>query len=310
MAKNNNLHSAKNAKNDEFYTQLEDIEREMVNYVPFFEDKVVYCNCDDYRLSNFTKCFKDNFEYLKLKKVICTNYDNGNGAWKYEYDGENETVIQLEGNGGYKTEECIAFLKEADVVVTNPPFSLFRDYVKQLMDYNKKFLIIGNMNAITYKEIFPYIKNSQLWLGYGFKGGNAYFKYNGDCSAFAKGVYNQETGLVKFRNCSWFTNITTEKRNTTLDLYRKYNPTDYPKYDNYDAIEVSKVTDIPEDYDGVMGVPITFLDKYCPTQFEIVDINPHFYSIVEQGLPKPKKLTLHSVGKKDPYARILIRKLS
>ena len=233
MSKNNNLHSAKNARNDEFYTQLEDIEREMVNYVPFFEDKVVYCNCDDYRISNFTKCFKDNFEYLKLKKVICTNYNNGDGAWKYEYDGENETIIQLQGNGGFETEECIAFLKEADVVVTNPPFSLFRDYVKQLMDYNKKFLIIGNQNAITYKKIFPYIKNNQLWLG-----------LNSPCDFSTPSGEITKT-IAGF--CRWFTNIENKKRNPPLDLYRKYNPTDYPKYDNYCAFNVDKVAEIPED---------------------------------------------------------------
>lgn len=231
MAKNNNLHSAKNAKNDEFYTQLEDIEREMANYVPFFEGKVVYCNCDDYRQSNFTKCFKDNFEYLKLKKVICTNYDNGNCAWKYEYDGENETVIQLQGNGGYETDECIAFLKEADVVVTNPPFSLFRDYVKQLMDYNKKFLIIGNSNAITYKEIFPYLKSNEMWLGMNYV--KEFIQPNGE--------------IKKFGNICWFTNVQNQKRNQPLDLYRKYNPTDYPKYDNYLAFNVDKVAEIPED---------------------------------------------------------------
>lgn len=231
MSKNNNLHSAKNTKNDEFYTQLEDIEREMVNYVPFFEGKVVYCNCDDYRQSNFTKCFKDNFEYLKLKKVICTNYDNGNGAWKYEYDGENETVIQLQGNGGYETEECIAFLKEADVVVTNPPFSLFRDYVKQLMYYNKKFLIIGNSNAITYKEIFPHLKDNQLWLGMNWV--KEFIQPNGE--------------IKKFGNICWFTNVENKKRNQPLDLYRKYNPTDYPRYDNYLAFNVDKVAEIPED---------------------------------------------------------------
>lgn len=169
------------------------------------------------------------------------------------------------------------------------------DYVKQLMDYNKKFLIIGNKNAITYKEIFPYIKENKLWLG---------FNSPCDFSTPSGEITKTIAGL-----CRWFTNIENQKRTTPLDLYRKYNPNDYPKYDNYDAIEVSKVVEIPEDYDGVMGVPITFLDKYCPTQFEIVDINPHFYSIVSKGLPKPKQLTLHCVGKKDPYARILIRKL-
>lgn len=301
MAKNNNLHAAKTAKNDEFYTQLEDIEREMVNYVPFFEGKVVYCNCDDYRQSNFTKCFKDNFEYLKLKKVICTNYDNGNGAWKYEYDGENETVIQLQGNGGYETEECIAFLKQSDVVVTNPPFSLFRDYVKQLMDYNKKFLIIGNQNAITYKEIFPYIKNNQLWLGLTMNGSNRWFEVppTYEVKENAAGYKVVDGKRMLFVNgVTWFTNIENPRRNTPLDLYKKYNEKDFPKYDNYDAINVDKVTDIPEDYDGVMGVPITFLYKYCPTQFEIVKFR--------KG-NDDKDLSINGYT---PYFRILIRKVS
>jgi len=301
MAKNNNLHAAKTAKNDEFYTQLEDIEREMVNYVPFFEGKVVYCNCDDYRQSNFTKCFKDNFEYLKLKKVICTNYDNGNGAWKYEYDGENETVIQLQGNGGYETEECIAFLKQSDVVVTNPPFSLFRDYVKQLMDYNKKFLIIGNQNAITYKEIFPYIKNNQLWLGLTMNGSNRWFEVppTYEVKENAAGYKVVDGKRMLFVNgVTWFTNIENPRRNTPLDLYKKYNEKDFPKYDNYDAINVDKVTDIPEDYDGVMGVPITFLYKYCPTQFEIVKFR--------KG-NDDKDLSINGYT---PYFRILIKKIS
>ena len=297
MSKNNNLNSAKKAKNDEFYTQLEDIEKEMVNYVPFFEGKVMYCNCDDYRWSNFTKCFKDNFEYLKLKKLICTNYDNGEGAWKYEYDGENETIIKLECNGSFDSEECIAFLKEADVVVTNPPFSLFRDYVKQLMDYNKKFLIIGNSNAITYKEIFPYLKDNQLWLGMNWV--KEFIQPNGE--------------IKKFGNICWFTNVENKKRNQPLDLYRKYNPTDYPKYDNYDAINVDKVTDIPEDYDGVMGVPITFLDKYCPNQFEIVDAANRYllldyFNVNERVIREHNHCT--NINGKPTYFRILIRKLS
>lgn len=287
MAKNKNLHQAKRSKNDEFYTQLEDIEKELACYdVENFKGQVIYCPCDDYRLSNFVKCFKNNFEYLGLKKLIATNYDIGDGAWKYEYDGENETVIQLKGNGGYETEECIAFLKEADVVVTNPPFSLFRDYVKQLMDYNKKFLIIGNSNAITYKEIFPYLKDNKLWLGMNWV--KEFIQPNGE--------------IKKFGNICWFTNIENKKRNQPLDLYRKYNPTDYPKYDNYCAFNVDKVAEIPEDdyidieideseledwikaygddieilekkirvHRPVWGTPITFLDKYNPKQFEIV----------------------------------------
>jgi hypothetical protein len=294
MAKNNNLHAAKNAKNDEFYTQLSDIEKELNNYKDFFNGKVVYCNCDDPRESNFFKFFSMNFERLGLKKLITTGYKKDGHGVAFVYEGDkngnrkvDETeiqTIQLQGNGGYETDECITFLKESDVVVTNPPFSLFRDYVKQLMDYNKKFLIIGNKNAITYKEIFPYIKNNQLWLGL-----NSPCDFSTPSGEITKTI----AGL-----CRWFTNIENQKRTTPLDLYRKYNPTDYPKYDNYDAINVDKVTDIPEDYDGVMGVPITFLDKYCPTQFEIVKFR--------KG-DDDKDL---SVNGYTPYFRILIKKLS
>lgn len=268
MAKNNNLHAAKNAKNDEFYTQISDIEKEVKHYKDFFNGKVVYCNCDDPKESNFFKFFREKFLEYGLKKLITTGYKKDGHGVSYiidkdvngnkKIDEEEIIVTELQENGGYETEECIAFLKEADVVVTNPPFSLFRDYVKQLMDYNKKFLIIGNKNAITYKEIFPYIKNNQLWLGL-----NSPCDFSTPSGEITKTI----AGL-----CRWFTNIENQKRTTPLDLYRKYNPTDYPKYDNYDAINVDKVTDIPEDYDGVMGVPITFLDKYCPNQFNIIGL--------------------------------------
>jgi len=302
MAKNNNLHAAKTAKNDEFYTQLSDIEKELNNYKDFFNGKVVYCNCDDPRESNFFKFFSMNFERLGLKKLITTGYKKDGHGVAFVYEGDkngnrkvDETeiqTIQLQGNGGFETDECIAFLKEADVVVTNPPFSLFRDYVKQLMDYNKKFLIIGNSNAITYKEIFPYLKDNQLWLGMNWV--KEFIQPNGE--------------IKKFGNICWFTNIENKKRNQPLDLYRKYNPNDYPKYDNYDAINVDKVTDIPEDYDGVMGVPITFLDKYCPNQFEIVGMaedNGHGYS----GAANWDGLNSHCViDGKNKFKRVFIRK--
>lgn len=266
---NKNLNQAKKAKNDEFYTRIEDIEKELVNYGDFFKDKVVYCNCDHPTESNFTRYFLLNFEKLGLKKLVSTCFiSDGKGlVGTKEKDGEY-TVEQLEGNGDFRSEECIEFLKKCDVVVTNPPFSLFREYVKQLMDYNKKFLIIGNGNAVTYKEIFPYIKNNQLWLGFSanktmkFQLSDSYEKWDEMDKNGKK--YGKVTAIT------WFTNIPHNKRNQPLDLYRKYNPNDYPKYDNYDAINVDKVTDIPEDYNGVMGVPITFLDKYCPTQFQIV----------------------------------------
>ena len=214
----------------------------------------------------------------------------------------------LKGNGDFRSEECIELLKQADIVCTNPPFSLFREYVAQLVEYDKKFLIIGNINAITYKEIFKLIKNNKLWLGITMDGRNVWFRVPDDYPinenvANSKIINGEKYLFVK--GCVWFTNLDTVKRHEELVLYKKYNPKEYPKYDNYDAIEVSRVSDIPMDYDGVMGVPITFVSHYNPDQFEIIDINPHFFTVVEQGLPKPPQLKIH--GRKDPYARILIR---
>ena len=304
-SKNTNLHNAKTAKNDEFYTQLSDIEKEMAHYKDFFKGKIVYCNCDDARESNFFKFFSNNFESLGLKKLITTGYkENGKGV-KLVYGGDKNgnfmvddaevAVTELEGNGDFRSEECIELLKECDVVVTNPPFSLFREYIAQLMEYGKKFLIIGNMNAITYKEIFPYIKNNELWWGCSLHGTKCHFivpnSYEGNNVFEENGVR-----YGKVNNAIWFTNISHTKRNTPLDLYKKYSADEYPKYDNYDAIEVSKVSEIPMDYDGAMGVPITFLDKYCPTQFEIIKFR--------KG-NDDKDL---SVNGKCPYFRILIRR--
>lgn len=278
MAKNENLHKAKTAKNDEFYTQLSDIEKEMVHYRQHFNGKTVYCNCDDARESNFFKFFSLNFEKLGLKKLITTGYKaDGKGvALIYEGDKngnrnpdtEEITIRPLQGNGDFRSEECVEFLKEADIVVTNPPFSLFREYIAQLMEYGKKFIVLGNMNAITYKEIFPLIKDNQMWWGVSLNGTKCSFIVPEDYEG--KNVY-RENGVKygKVNNAIWFTNLDHEKRNKPLDLYKHYS-NEYKHYDNYDAIEVSKVCDIPMDYDGVMGVPITFLDKYCPDQFEIL----------------------------------------
>ena len=302
--KNTNLHNAKTAKNDEFYTQLSDIEKEMAHYKDFFKGKIVYCNCDDARESNFFKFFSNNFESLGLKKLITTGYkENGKGV-KLVYEGDKNgnfmvddtevVMTELEGNGDFRSEECIELLKECDVVVTNLPFSLFREYVAQLMKYGKKFLIIGNKNAITYKEIFPYIKDNELWLG--ITNPDEYRLPNGEITQSVKGL------------CRWFTNIPHNRRNTPLDLYKKYSADEYPKYDNYDAIEVSKVSEIPMDYDGVMGVPITFLDKYCPTQFEIVGMaedngKGQSYDAKWDGLNP--HCVIHG---KNMYKRIFIRK--
>ena len=308
--KNGNLHKAKTAKNDEFYTMLADIERECRHYREFFRGKTVYCNCDDARESNFFRYFSLNFEFLGLKKLICTGYKKGGRGVCLVYEGDkngnhvvddNEiAVTELEGNGDFRSEECVRLLDEADVVVTNPPFSLFREYIAQLVEHGKKFLIVGPKNAITYKEIFPLIKDNKMWLGYQFSGGNAFFRVVNPTD-YVKGVFDENTGLVKFRNCGWFTNIHINRLEEQIDLYRRYSPLDYPKYDNYDAIEVSKVANIPMDYDGVMGVPITFLDRYCPKQFEIVGLDRYVKDNPRYG----HRFTIDS---KEIYARILIHK--
>ncbi len=286
---NKNLNKANKAKKDEFYTQLSDIEKELRHYKEYFKDKVVFCNCDDPRVSNFFHYFSYNFEKLELKKLITTCYKNQDAdlfsqnqsekAIYLEYAGDKNGdnipnpeeigIKHLKGDGDFRSRESIELLKQADIVVTNPPFSLFREFVAQLVEYDKKFIIIGSLNAITYKEIFKLIKENKIWLGNGFSGGNAYFKTT-HTKEFASGVYDEETGLVKFRNVCWFTNLDISKRHEEIILHRKFNENDYPKYYNYNAIEVSKLADIPCDYEGEMGVPITFLDKYNPDQFEII----------------------------------------
>lgn len=331
---NRNLNAAKRAKKDEFYTQLPDIERELHHYWPHFRGKTVLCNCDDPYESNFFKYFALRFNQLGLRRLLCTCY-NGSPVRGTElllhFDGEadepkrqaymvdihavpdlngdgavdltdvrlllenDRNALRLLQTGDFRSAECVALLQEADIVVTNPPFSLFREYVSQLMDYGKRFLIIGPQNAITYKEIFPLIKDNKIWLGYGFNAGNAYFKVPDNKQTYAAGVYDEEKKLVKFRNCHWYTNLEIPKRHDELDLFCRYSPEDYPKYDNYDAIEVSKTANIPYDYDGVMGVPITFLDKYNPEQFEIVKFRK---GNDEKDL---------SIKGKCPYFRILIR---
>ena len=305
MAKNSNLSKAKTAKNDEFYTQMTDVEKELKHYKEHFKDKTILCNCDDPVHSAFWKYFHLNFNHLGLKKLISTHYLaqqfkwdlNAEKPYVMEYTGENDndvtvgTKTYLKGDGDFRSAECIEFLKESDIVVTNPPFSLFREFVAILMKYEKKFIIIGNKNAITYKEFFPLLRDNKVWIGY-----NSVEKF-----------IQPDNKIKKFGNIGWFTNLDIKKKHEKLVLWKNYNPEEFPKYDNYDAINVDKTSDIPIDYKGVMGVPITFLDKYNPEQFEIIDINPHFFTIVESGLPKPKQLTLHNVNRKDPYARVLIK---
>lgn len=306
MPNNTNLNIAKSAKNDEFYTRIEDIEKELKYYKDFFKGKVVYCNCDradGENRSNFFVYFVENFKEFGLKRLICTSYNKGGKGRLCIYNDNTNlnNIIDMDGDGDFRSEECIKWLEECDVVVTNPPFSLFRDFVAQLVKYGKKFLIIGNMNAITYKEIFPLIKDNKIWLGVNGVNKDWYFHITDECKEHVVkekkegSAWKMVNGEVMGRLAiiCWFTNIEHSKLNLPLDLYKKYNPKDYPKYDNYNAINVDKVTDIPMDYDGVMGVPITFLDKYCPTQFEIV------------GIPL-KSLTIN--GKK-VYKRIMIRKI-
>ena len=284
---NTGLNKAAKAKKDEFYTQLVDIEKELKHYKDQFRGKVVFCNCDDPRESNFVKYFSMNFEHLGLKKLIATHFKEANlftqePPYKLEYTGDkdgnrmpdpDEFITEMIGTGDFCSKECVELLKEADIVVTNPPFSLFRDYVAQLMEYNKKFLILGDQNAITYKETFGYIKDNRLWLGYD-NGGTKWFQVPMGYDIPTESRKKIENGIKYFSmgRILWFTNLNTTKRHEDIVLYKKYTPEEFSKYDNYDVINVDRVADIPMDYDGVMGVPITFVDKYNPEQFEILGI--------------------------------------
>jgi len=311
---NKNLNAAKTAKKDEFYTQMRDIERELQHYWPHFRDKVVLCNCDDPYESNFFKYFALNFNQLGLKKLICTCFDgspvqgnellldfgdftdepkkiaykveitevkdlNGDGAVdladvQYLLRNDKNAISLLKQHGDFRSAECIELLKQADIVVTNPPFSLFREYLGQLMQYEKKFLIIGHMNALHYKEVFPLIQNNVIWTGYGFNMSLVYKSpYENVLEANRKFVkqkgYNPNE-CIKVPGICWYTNLDIKKRHEKFDLVCPYSPEEYPMYANYDAIEVSKVQNIPYNYPGAMGVPTTFLDKYNPEQFEII----------------------------------------
>lgn len=311
--KNARLSKAKNAKNDEFYTQLVDIENELRHYKKHFKNKTVFCNCDDPYESNFVKYFAMNFNALGLKKLIATCYatspvmytqlnlfgeeeessviDGGKKPYVIEItevtdkngDGavdltDFELILKknkpkiLKGDGDFRSEECIEFLKEADIVVTNPPFSLFREYIAQLMAYEKKFIIIGNQNAVTYKEVFPLIKENKMWFGVSIHSGDREFRVPDNYPLQSAGYRVDETGtkFIRVKGIRWFTNLDYPQRHETLILYRNYTEDEYPTYDNYNAINVNKTAEIPCDYDGAMGVPITFLDKYNPEQFEIV----------------------------------------
>ena len=333
---NSTLSNAKAAKNDEFYTMFYDIEKEMEAYLDYnpdvFRGKTVLLPCDDPEWSNFTRYFAQNFEELGLKKLISTSYATESKVYKagvqlslfetespkfdknktythgkifvLEKDTSGDGKIDLddlqweylEGDGDFQSEEVKGLRDEADIVVTNPPFSLFREFLTWIVEANKQFIVIGNLNAVTYKEVFPLIKANKLWNGRGFSGGNAYFQ-SAEARDYANGVYDKETGLVKFRNCCWLTNIDHGRRHHPLKLmtmkdnikysrHKEIRGKEYKHYDNFDAIEVPYTDAIPCDYDGMMGVPISFLDKYCPEQFEIMGITQSWFKMASKIYPK------------------------
>jgi hypothetical protein len=326
---NRNLHKAKSGKKDEFYTRLEDIERELRNYKEQFRGKVVYCNCDDPRISNFFHYFSFNFEKLGLKSLITTCYKNqdvdlfttynSEKSIYLEYKGDTNSnripdsdeihVNYLQGDGDFRSKESIELLKQCDIVVTNPPFSLFREYMSQLIEYNKHFLIIGNINSISYRECFDLIKENKMWLGYNT----------------VRHFQQPDGTMYETARSFWYTNLDIQKRHENLILYKKYNPVEYPNYENYDAINVNQTNDIPLDFDGKMGVPITFLDKYNPDQFEIIglgisnsgiEIGVHPYKpehkkyrkeVQKRGAVDGDLYMMNNGIVEVPYARIIIK---
>ena len=320
------LHAAKRAKKDEFYTQRVDIENELRHYKVHFKGKVVLCNCDDPRQSEFFNYFVENFEKLGLRRLIATCYKSqdvdlfsqgeceravyqiyeGDKNGNMTLDDDEVYVRELKGDGDFRSAECIEILKQADIVVTNPPFSLFREYVSQLMKYGKKFLIIGNVNAITYKEVFPPFMQNRIWLGASIHSGDRKFGVPENYPLNAAGCGVDENGqrYIRVKGVRWFTNLDYPQRHEKLPLYKFYSPDEFPKYDNYDAINVDKTADIPCDYNGVMGVPITFMDKYSPEQFEIVGITNHGEMA---GIPFTNGNCFAEVGGQRKYVRILIR---
>lgn len=332
LVNNVSLAKAKKEKNDEFYTKLTDIEKELRHYREHFEGKVVFCNCDDPYESNFFKYFAMNFNALKLKKLMAVSYSGSpiagteygsfeNEGNSYEISGKRSYKVvmtelkdvngdgrqsledvkelikprirYLKGDGSFDSDESIEMLKEADIVVTNPPFSRFRDFIALIMKFEKKFLVIGNKNAITYKEFFPLLMNNKAWIGFNN----------------VKEFLIPDGSIKKFGNIGWFTNLDIKKRHERLDLYKEYSPQEFPKYDNYNAIEVSKVSDIPQDYDGVMGVPITFMDKFCPDQFIILGATESEGKGFSNGIWfKNSNVTQPLINKKKIYKRIFIRR--
>ena len=357
MARREDLGVAKANKKDEFYTQIEDISTEMWHYEKYFDGATIFCNCDDPFESNFFKYFALNFHKFNLKKLICTCYDgspiaghdisfdeienmknakrkaykieltdipdmNNDGTFDIEdveafLKSKDCPIKELEGNGDFRSNECISLLEEATIVCTNPPFSLFREYMEQLHKYNKNYIILGTMNALKYKEIFPLIRDNKMWVGYGFNLSMIYkTAYPNTLEANRKYVqqhgYDPDEGYVKVPAICWYTNLDVEKRHEGVDLYKHYTPEEFPTYENFDAIEVGKVADIPVDYMGKMGVPISFMDKYNPEQFEIIGYG-YGNLAKEIGVKKNYRgrtdLVYMENGKhKSPYGRLIIRR--
>jgi hypothetical protein len=334
---NADLNKAKRQKADEFYTQLSDIEKELKHYKKHFRGKTVFCNCDDPETSNFYYYFVSNFEELKLKKLVTTHFEVDKPSYMLEYAGganvmgDKDTVVKraiklgkkskLKQNfqqgsqgelfeaeptrsfsGDFRSLECVELLKDCDIVVTNPPFSLFREYVAQIVEYEKKFIIISNINAMSYKEIFPLIKENKMWIGPSIHNGDREFQVPQSYPLNAAGCRIDENGnrFIRVKGVRWFTNLDFKARHEDLILYKNYSPEEYPKYDNYNAINVNVTKDIPCDYDGAMGVPITFLDKYNPDQFEIIGLDRY----VEDNPNYGHRFKLKN---KETYARILIK---
>ena len=348
-ARNYRLARARAVKNDEFYTQLSDIEKELCHYTEYFAGKTVYCNCDDPYESNFFKYFASNFNKLKLKKLIATCYknspvsnkelslfpdepikttavahkiiitempdENGDGACNLDdirlwLARHPQHLKKLKGDGDFRSDECVELLKQADIVVTNPPFSLFREYIAQLVQCDKKFIVIGNKNAIAYKEIFALIKANKLWLGHRNINQDMWLIIPNEDAKYEK-IENGKR--LKHIMACWYTNLDNKKRHEDLIMYRQYTPDAYPKYDNYDAINVDKVDDVPMDYYGVMGVPITFMDRYNPEQFEIIDCKIPFLlkeDALKIGLKMHRTNTIQKDGKtlRQLYWRIFIKR--
>ncbi|HNW86915.1 MAG TPA: adenine-specific methyltransferase EcoRI family protein [Candidatus Limiplasma sp.] len=324
MAKNADLNKASVAKKDEFYTQLTDIEKEMRYYTEHFKGKTIFCNCDDPETSNFWLYFELNFEKLGIKKLIATHYETDKPSYKLELmadiDGDGKVskrdIIRttLKQNGDFRSPECIDILKEADIVITNPPFSLFREFVATLMEYNKKFIIIGNMNALHYKEIFPLIQDNKMWLGISIRNGDREFRVPDSYHITAVGFRIGENGekYIRVKGVRWYTNLETKHRHEYMILYKTYTPDAYPTYTNFDAIDVDKVADVPIDYYGIMGVPDTFIQEYNPEQFEIIGLGcgdmAKTIGIKKNHRGRTDLAYLFDGVPKCPYSRILIRR--